>query len=148
MFVITVLQVGVPFLWCGAVLAISFLETPLKFRAPGITLPLGLGIGALVFRALNIVELVLAVVLTGAVWVAPPSALVIGVLGGLWLLLVAQVVVVRRRLDRRTAELLAGVGLPRSPLHLVYVALEIVKILLLPVLGILALAVGMAGAAS
>ncbi|MCW0213924.1 MAG: hypothetical protein OJJ54_11225 [Pseudonocardia sp.] len=144
MFVITVLQVGVPFLWCGAVLAISFLETPLKFRAPGMTLHLGLGVGALVFRALNIVEFVLAAVLTAAVGMAPPATPVIGALGVLWLLLVTQVVLVRRRLDRRTAELLAGAELPRSPLHLVYIALEIVKILLLPVLGILALA----GAAS
>ena len=32
------------FVWLGMVLAISFLETPPKFRAPGITLPLGLGI--------------------------------------------------------------------------------------------------------
>jgi len=29
-----------------SVLAISFLEAPLKFRAPGITIQLGLGIGA------------------------------------------------------------------------------------------------------
>lgn len=39
------------------VLAISFLEAPLKFRAPGITVPLGLGIGRLVFQAFNAVEL-------------------------------------------------------------------------------------------
>ena len=31
--------------WLGMVLAISFLEAPLKFRAPGVTLPPGLGIG-------------------------------------------------------------------------------------------------------
>jgi hypothetical protein len=45
------LALAVPFLWLGMVLAISFLEAPLKFRAPGITLALGLGIGRLVFRA-------------------------------------------------------------------------------------------------
>ena len=42
--------VAVPFGWLGMVLAISFLETPLRFRAPGITLPLGLGIGRLARR--------------------------------------------------------------------------------------------------
>jgi len=57
-------QLAVPFIWLGMVLAISFLETPLKFRAPGITLPLGLGIGRLVFRALNAAELALAGTLT------------------------------------------------------------------------------------
>jgi hypothetical protein len=45
-------QIAVPVVWLGMVLAISFVETPLKFRAPGITMLLGLGIGRLVFRAL------------------------------------------------------------------------------------------------
>ena len=51
------------FVWLGMVLSISFLETPLKFRAPGVTIPIGLGIGRLVFRALNAAESMLAVVL-------------------------------------------------------------------------------------
>ena len=55
---------AVTFVWLGMVLAISFLETPLKFRAPEVTLPVGLGIGRVVFRALNAVEAALAVVLT------------------------------------------------------------------------------------
>lgn len=49
------------FVWLGLVLAISFLEAPLKFRAPGVTLQIGVGIGRLVFRALNTVEALLAV---------------------------------------------------------------------------------------
>jgi hypothetical protein len=55
-----VVMTAVCFVWLGAVLAISFLEAPLKFRAPGITRPLALGLGRLVFRALNRLELVLA----------------------------------------------------------------------------------------
>ena len=58
--------VAAVFIWLGMVLAISFLEAPLKFRAPGITIPLGLGIGRLVFRALNVCEVVLAAVALGA----------------------------------------------------------------------------------
>ena len=45
--------VAATFVWLGMVLAISFIEAPLKFRAPGVTLPIGLGIGRLVFRALT-----------------------------------------------------------------------------------------------
>ena len=41
-------------------LAVSFLEAPLKFRAPGVTLPIGLAVGRLVFRALNRAEAYLA----------------------------------------------------------------------------------------
>ncbi|HQO86046.1 MAG TPA: hypothetical protein PKX84_00190, partial [Bacteroidia bacterium] len=47
-------------LWIGFVSAISFMEAWLKFRAPGITIPLGLGIGRLVFNVLNKIEWVLA----------------------------------------------------------------------------------------
>ena len=50
-------------IWLGMVLAISFLEAPLKFRAEGLELPVGLAIGRIVFRALNIAEVVWAVVI-------------------------------------------------------------------------------------
>lgn len=30
--------------WLGLVVAISFIEAPLKFRAPGVTVQIGLGI--------------------------------------------------------------------------------------------------------
>ncbi|HQW87358.1 MAG TPA: hypothetical protein PLH93_09245, partial [Flavobacteriales bacterium] len=51
------------FVWVGFVCAISFMEAWLKFRAHGVTLPIGLGIGRLVFQALNRVEWALAVAL-------------------------------------------------------------------------------------
>jgi GTP cyclohydrolase III len=35
------------------ILAISLLETPLKFRAPGVTVPVGVGIGRVAYQALN-----------------------------------------------------------------------------------------------
>src|SRR5690606_5558515 len=52
------------FTWIGFVSAISFMEAWLKFQAPGVTLPIGLGIGRLVFGALNKIEWVFAVVVT------------------------------------------------------------------------------------
>ncbi|WP_252436160.1 hypothetical protein [Pseudonocardia humida] len=133
-------QVAAPFLWCGAVLGISFLEAPLKFRAPGITVALGVGIGRLVFRALNALEALLALVLTAAVLAAPTAPAVPLLLGGLWALLLWQVLVVRRRLDRRAVAVAAGTGAPGSRWHLVYIGLEAVKVVALPVLGGLALA--------
>jgi hypothetical protein len=100
-----VVQVAVPFTWLGMVLAISFLETPLRFRAPGITVPLGLGIGRLVFRALAVAELALAVALTVALVLAVGT----GVVGAatwtlialLWAVLAVQAGVLRPRLDQR-----------------------------------------------
>lgn len=133
-------QVGVPFTWLGMVLAISFLETPLKFRAPGITVPLGLGIGRLVFRALAIAELAMAVALTAALVLGGRAGVGAVVLVGLlWVVLAAQVAVLRPRLDRRARFIVAGGSPPRSRLHLVYIAFEGVKVVLLPVLGVVLL---------
>lgn len=123
------------FVWLGMVLAISVLEAPLKFRAPGITLALGLGIGRLVFRGLNIVEVVLAAAITVACAVAP-TALAWVLLGALWLVLALQLLVLRPRLNRRTSLVIAGADVASSPLHLVYIALEAVKIVLLTAAGI------------
>jgi hypothetical protein len=127
--------VAVPFGWLGMVLAISFLEAPLKFRAPGITLPLGLGIGRLVFRALNVAEAVLAAVLVLV-------GLAVGLPAAAWVLVAAlvgvlavQVLLLRPRLDRRAERIVAGETPPPSRQHLAYIALEGAKVLALAALG-------------
>lgn len=125
------------FVWLGMVLAISFLEAPLKFRAPGVTVPLGLGIGRVVFRALNLVEVVLLLLLVAAVVIAPRPALLVSS-GALALLVGVQLGAVRPALNRRSDRVLAGEELPRSRGHLVYVALEVVKVVLLVVAGTVA----------
>ena len=56
------------FLWIGFVGAISFMEAWLKFQVPTLTLSVGLGIGKLVFNALNKVELVLAIIILLALY--------------------------------------------------------------------------------
>jgi hypothetical protein len=123
------------FVWLGMVVAISFIEAPLKFRAPGVTLPIGLGIGRLVFRALNTVEAALAVVIVIALSVSPapvPVAAAVVAVGAL----VLQLAAVRPRLTRRTDAVLAGSDTPRSDAHHVYIGLEAIKVIALIVAGI------------
>jgi hypothetical protein len=132
--------VAVDFVWLGMVLAISFLEAPLKFGAPGVTVPIGLGIGRVVFRALNTVEAALAAAVVVCLLIDQPDvsarvALIVAIAT-----LLAQLVGVRPRLARRTAAVLAGVDAPRSHAHLAYVALEAVKVAALLVAGVLLLA--------
>ncbi|KOV77200.1 MULTISPECIES: hypothetical protein [unclassified Streptomyces] len=127
---------AVTFVWLGMVLAISFLEAPLKFRAPGVTIPVGLGIGRLVFRALNAVEAVLAVVVVLAVALGDAPAAVIALTAAVAALLLAQLAVVRPLLNRRSDRVLAGEELPRSRSHLWYVALEVLKAGTLVALGV------------
>ncbi|MEP9395391.1 hypothetical protein ABLE92_09870 [Gordonia sp. VNQ95] len=132
--------VAVTFVWLGMVVAISFVEAPLKFRAPGITIPLGLGIGRLVFRALNAFEMVWAVVLVVAVVSAGLVADAAGILAvAAVVLLGVQVLAIRPALNRRSDAVLAGevvVDGPRSHAHLVYVAAEVVKVGLLIATGV------------
>ncbi len=126
-------------LWLGMVLAISFLEAPLKFRAPGVTVPLGLGIGRIVFQALNTAETVWAALLLLACVVLGPSASVWIWLGVAVVVLAVQLVVIRPPLTRRSNQVLAaGEDLPRSTVHYYYVALEVVKVVALIGLAIVA----------
>jgi hypothetical protein len=127
---------AVTFVWLGMVLAISFLEAPLKFRAPGVTVPLGLGIGRLVFRALNLVEAVLAVAVIAAVVTGGPSPAVGTLAAVTAAVLAVQLALIRPRLSRRSDRILAGEDLSRSHAHLYYVALEIAKVAALTALGI------------
>jgi hypothetical protein len=121
------------------VLAISFLEAPLKFRAPGITVPLGLGIGRLVFRALNTAEVLLGLAVLVALSIkAPPAPVVVAILTAVAALMI-QVLAVRRWLNRRSDEVLAGAEGPRSRGHYVYIALEVVKVIALLTTGALLL---------
>lgn len=124
------------FVWAGMVLGISFLEAPVKFQAPSLTLPVGLDVGRHVFAAFSKVELgwALLVLLLAvrsrperAVRVSLAVVLVVVGVQALWLLPV---------LDARVEVFLAG-GRPRpSPHHLIYIALEGLKLVGLAFTGI------------
>jgi hypothetical protein len=132
--------VAITFVWLGMVLAISFLEAPLKFRAPGVTLPVGLGIGRLVFRFLNATEAILAVAVLAALAAGSPSAGATAVIVAAVVMLVAQLGLIRPRLTRRSDAVLAGQDAPRSQAHYAYAALETAKVIALLAGGILLLA--------
>jgi hypothetical protein len=131
--------VAVTFLWLGMIGAISFLEAPLKFRAPNVTLQIGLGIGRLVFRALNAVEVIFAVAILVVIVAGHPPMRVVVALAIALVALAVQLLAVRPRLNRRTDKVLAGLEAPRSHAHYVYVGLEVAKVIALAVAGILLL---------
>jgi hypothetical protein len=132
--------VAAVFVWLGMVLAISFLEAPLKFRAPGVTLQIGLGIGRLVFRAINGCEAALAATVIACFAITAPDVGVLAAAAVAVIVLLAQVLAVRPRLSRRSDAVLAGGEGPRSHAHWVYVGLETVKVVALLIAGVLLLA--------
>jgi len=128
--------VAVTFVWLGMVLAISFLEAPLKFRAPNVTLQIGLGIGRVVFRALNTVEACLALLIAAIALAGPTPLMAVVSLSAAIAALAVQLIAVRPLLKRRSDAVLAGAGGPRSRAHYAYVGLEVVKVVALLVAGI------------
>lgn len=133
------LQVALPFLWLGLLLGISFLEAPLKFRAPGITQGLGLGIGRLVFTALHRIEMLLAILLLGSYSLHFPGLLLALLLALVVILLLYQSVSLRPALNRRAEQAIAGNPLPTTYHHKAFILVESLKVFLLLALGWLAL---------
>ncbi len=125
------LVVAAVYIWIGFVGAISFMEAWLKFRAPGVTLPVGLGIGRLVFHALQKVEwaLVIIIVLSGMIGrenFFSPAFLFFYVAAGLLLL---QTIWLLPVLDARAVLQIRRQAVPPSSHHLYYAGMEVVKVI-------------------
>jgi hypothetical protein len=125
------------FLWIGFVCAISFMEAWLKFQAPGITLVLGLGIGRIVFNALNHVEWVLAI----AMLVFPIINRNLRSLKNIWLLIPVGILLIQTFwllpiLDQRAQMLILGQPVTPSNHHFVYIGLEALKVISLIIYGV------------
>ncbi len=127
------------FLWVGAVCAISFLEAGLKFRAPGITLELGLGIGKIVFNALNKIEWAFAIAIAAGILVNKGKllskihsfyfiALLILILETVWLIPL---------LDKRADMILNHQQVQHTSSHLYYIIAEVLKTISLFIFGII-----------
>lgn len=122
------------FLWLGFVGAISFMESWLKFLAPGINVPLGLGIGRLVFGALNKVEWLFALAIFANLYFANKKSLIskanityfIPVI-----LLIIQTVWLLPTMDARAQFVIDGGPITPSTLHYWYVGMEIIKVICL-----------------
>jgi len=123
------LAFAVIYLWIGFVCAISFMEAWLKFRAPGVNLQIGLGIGRLIFNALNKVEWVFAIALMISLFNSKDS---INAPSNLFfylplVLLIIQTTWLLPALDTRAQMHIDGKVVPASNLHLYYVGIEITK---------------------
>ena len=131
-----ILQIAIPFIWFGLVAGISFMETPLKFRAPNITLRLGLGIGKIVFSALNKIEIALAILFLLALFLARPerrfAVLCFSVIA---FLLILQTVWLLPSLKARVPAVISDSFTTSSYTHFIYIAFELIKVVLLFALG-------------
>jgi len=120
-------------IWLGMVCGISFLEAPLKFQAPNITTILGLGIGKLVFTALNRIELIFSTLTV--VWLISQykhlNNPALTILCTLILIVLIQSFGLLPILSTRVDNMLHGIDVPKTNHHFYYVALELIKVILL-----------------
>lgn len=131
-----ILQIIVPFIWFGLVGGISFLEAPLKFQAPHITIPLGLGIGRLVFFWLNKIEIVLMILMIfSLVRAKPNNRFAVRAFAFVCAILILETVWLLPALDARATLVISGEVEPFSSLHLVYIVCDALKLILLFALG-------------
>lgn len=123
-------------LWLGFICAISFMEAPIKFRAPGVELKHALSIGRLVFDSLNRVEWVCCVFSWVLIWRLKivrtrGSVLLLGLITAI---LIFQTWVLLPPMDVRALQILAGETVPSTWHHSTYIGVEIAKAILLAVL--------------
>lgn len=134
--VFRILQIAIPFVWFGLIGGISFMETPLKFQAPNITIALGLGIGRLVFFALNKIEITLAVIMLLSFYkIRPQGKLPLACFCVILFLLILESFWLLPVLDARATEIINGNTVPYSNAHFIYIAFDAIKFVLLFVLG-------------
>jgi len=130
------LAISAVFIWIGFIGAISFMEAWMKFQAPGVTLPIGLGIGRLVFSALNKMEWTCLLVMLYSLYpfkkTTKKYVLFIGIPS---LLLLIQTVWTLPSLDARALAFIDGTNPPASKIHLIHVLSEGLKMISLFVLG-------------
>lgn len=130
------LAIKIVLLWAGLSLGVAFLATPAKFLAAPLTLPVALEVGQQTFKVYNWAQLVLLILVAGAAaapgrraawtWRLLAPAVILG-LQAFWLI---------PALDLRVAMIQAGGAPPASNLHILYVALEAVKVIWLLAIGL------------
>lgn len=122
--------------WLGFFMAISFMEAPLKFTAPGLSMAQGLQIGRIVFGALNVCEWVfLAIVLLTCIAKRTTRY-------GFYLIIMISIILMLETawllpvLDAHATLVIKGQQPPGHLEHWVYIILEVIKIPVLLLIGL------------
>lgn len=130
----------VSILWLGCLIGVSFLATPVKFQAPSLDLPTALDVGRVTFALFARTEWALCGALAAGALLMPRAALPAwGALAALIAIVLAQALWLLPILDERIGSIIAGAAVPATNHHLLYIAADVVKLLLLLGLSIWAL---------
>lgn len=117
----------------GVFVTVSFLETPLKFQVPGITLPVALELGKLMFGISTQIQCVFLLLIVGIMVFNRKSFKKIDfiVIGALFFLIIIQKFWMLPVLDARADLLSLGKPVSPSELHNYFIYSEVAKTILL-----------------
>ncbi|RLJ32161.1 hypothetical protein CLU97_1607 [Chryseobacterium sp. 7] len=120
-------------LMTGMFMTISFLETPLKFQVPGITLPTALGLGKLMFGLSSKIQWGFLIAILALILISRRNYTKIDfiILAVLFFLLALEHFWMLPVLDSRVDLLSSGKIVSPTPLHNYFIYAETVKALLL-----------------
>ncbi|HEY9002774.1 MAG TPA: hypothetical protein VIM89_15570 [Mucilaginibacter sp.] len=121
--------------WLGFFMAISFMEAPLKFTAPGITIVQGVQIGRIVFGVLNKCEWGLLLIVLCTCLFSRPRALVMFCVFVVCIILLGETFWLLPMLDARATQYIAGHQQQDTDMHWWYIILEILKVPTLFIIG-------------
>ena len=121
--------------WLGFFMAISFMEAPLKFTTPGISLAQGVQIGRVVFAALNKCEWSFLSVILVTCFFERPSKPIIYFIVFATVILLIETVWLLPQLDMRAMQLISGQTRQGKDIHWLYILFEIMKVPFLFLIG-------------
>lgn len=133
------IAIALSFIWIGFVCSISFMESWLKFQAPGMTTKLGVGIGQLVFSALNKVEIICALLIVYALIRVNKRFItrrIVFTFSIVFTILIIQTVWLLPYLNNRANHLIHDMEVAKSNVHLIYVIFEVIKLVCLTSFGV------------
>lgn len=112
-------------IWAGVSLGGVLVAAPAKFKAKSLELPVALDVGRMQFQWMGVTELTLCAILAAAALFSPTHI-------WRWFMLPVALFALQRLvlmpiLDARTLDIIAGRDVGESSLHLIYIAVEIVK---------------------
>lgn len=116
-------------IWAGVALGGSLVAAPAKFTAPSLDLPTALDVGRAQFFWVGVSEAVLCAGVIVALFAAPATlwkwmAAPIAIFAVQWL-------VVMPPLDARTLAVIGGAAAGETHLHIVFIVLEVLKVIAL-----------------
>ena len=122
--------------WLGFFMAISFMEAPLKFTAPGLSMAEGLQIGKIIFGSLNICEWSFLLIILITCIVKKTTRKGFYLIAAVSVIMTAETAWLLPALDHNANLIIEGFPVMSHSTHWFYIMFEIIKVPILLMIGL------------